>query len=125
MSCDLKDQIQGHKVIAQQAESGNLKQKWQLLGQFPLKWHQICCNPPNGCEDTAILIMTSITFFAKTPIFQGAYPHNYSSNFKKIENLGSFFIIVTSKPNFMQIGDGRVENQKNLGDLKWNDPPTS
>ena len=44
-------------------------------------------------------------FFAKTPIFEGAYLQNYSSDFNKIENIGFFYINSTSKPNFMQIGD--------------------
>ena len=29
-------------------------------------------------------------FFAKTPIFEGAYLQNYSSDFNKIENIGFF-----------------------------------
>ena len=28
----------------------------------------------------------------------------------------------TSKPNLMQIGDGKVKIEKTLGDWKWNDP---
>ena len=29
-------------------------------------------------------------FFAKTPIFEGVYLQNYSSDFNKIENIGFF-----------------------------------
>ena len=43
------------------------------------------------------------SFFAKTPIFKGAYLQNYSSDLKNT-NISS-----TSKPSFMQIGDGRVK----------------
>ena len=60
------------------------------MGNFPqndIKFVQI---PQVVAEILRFEIWRVPPFFAKTPIFEGAYLQNYCSDFNKIENIGFF-----------------------------------
>ena len=94
-SCDPQDQIQGQSkgqtVIApKHAYSGNFLTKMESLGNFLQNDTKFVQISQVVAEILQFEIWRVSPFFAKPPIFDEVYLRNYSSDFKKIENIGFF-----------------------------------
>ena len=95
-SCDPQGQIwgqsKGQKVIApKHAYFGNFLTEMESLRNFLQNDTKFAQIPQVVAKISLFEIWRVPPFFAKNPIFKGAYLQNYSSDFNKIENIGFFY----------------------------------
>ena len=84
-------QSKSQKVIApKHAYFGNFLTDVEFLGNFLQNDTKFVQIPQVVAEILRFEIWRVPLFFAKTPIFEGAYLQNYSSDLDKIENIGFF-----------------------------------
>ena len=87
----IQGQNQGKKVIVpKQAGCRNFLTEMESLGNFLQNATKFVEILQVVAEISQFEFRRVPPFFAKTPIFEGAYLQNYSPDFNKIKNLGVF-----------------------------------
>ena len=77
-------------IVPKHAYFGNFLTEMKSLGNFLQNDTKFVQIPQVVAEIQRFEIWQVPPFFAKTPIFEGAYLQNYSSDFNIIENIGFY-----------------------------------